>query len=305
MGSKYIKNLEYSSYILDENMRVVECDDAFYRITGYTKEDIEAGKVYQNMLILDEDREEYFALVGPMLESRGELFVEHRIRRKDGSSIFVFCLGYLFKNEEGKINSKIRITDTTTMTSLRLQAEAIRHENDKQVEHLKEIAGRDELTKLYRRGAFMRRVNNAMEQEKRNTLFMLDIDDFKGVNDVYGHTVGDIVLSQVANVFKTAIRESDLVCRMGGDEFAIFIKGIDSRDYVRDIADRLIKNVKMIPVALERNIDICISIGIYIFNSENTEEDFTDIYNAADEALYIAKSNGKNQYAFSERCSEA
>ncbi len=156
MGAEFVNEVKYATYHLDENLKITKCDAMFPVVTGYTWEEVKENNMYQKDLIFEEDQLAYFEMVGNNLRAVGEAYIEHRIRRKDGSARFVFCLGQTaFEEGTKKPYYIIRVSDMTKMISMRLQAEEIRKENDEELNTLAEMASMDELTGVLRRGAFV------------------------------------------------------------------------------------------------------------------------------------------------------
>ena len=116
--------------------------------------------------------------------------------------------------------------------------------------------------------------------------FFLDIDDFKGVNDTYGHQRGDEVLTGVASCLRKSLREKDVVSRYGGDEFTCLIYGTKDRKKIEEIAGRVLRSV-----TAENHVNI--SIGITLIKDGDS---YGQVIERADSALYEAKIRGKNQY---------
>ncbi|MFT5199034.1 MAG: two-component system cell cycle response regulator [Planctomycetota bacterium] len=126
------------------------------------------------------------------------------------------------------------------------------------------------------------------------TLMMLDIDDFKSVNDVYGHDIGDVVLRETASILKRGIRSCDEVCRIGGEEFLLICNNTSEEESVF-IAERLRASVDahaMPVVNFDRKLTI--SLGIAEYDSSMTS--FNELLKFADAALYVAKKNGRNRF---------
>lgn len=158
---------------------------------------------------------------------------------------------------------------------------------------LNEISMQDELTKCYNRRYFNQRINRQIELYQRYghtfSMMMFDIDDFKKVNDTYGHSVGDYVLSSIASDVKTHIRTSDILCRIGGEEFAVILPeiGLESAAIVAEKIRSAIES--------ENYVDgekITVSVGVGSFKEG---DDFNAFYRAVDSLLYDAKENGKNR----------
>lgn len=121
----------------------------------------------------------------------------------------------------------------------------------------------------------------------------MDIDDFKGINDTYGHGVGDQVLRDIADCLLRLFRTSDIVGRIGGDEFAVFLRNTNTSEDILKRARELIADFRQIPVTEGQYVSC--SLGVVV--AENGEKDFKSLYSHADEAMYEAKRKGKNQYA--------
>lgn len=128
-----------------------------------------------------------------------------------------------------------------------------------------------------------------------SALIMIDIDDFKTINDAYGHLVGDRVIVAMANVLKSSFREEDIIGRVGGDEFQVFMSGILDRQMVVERVVSIISRVKKITSSIAEMTDHSVAISVGIAFTSDTEN-YNILYNKADSALYTAKRNGKNRY---------
>lgn len=162
-------------------------------------------------------------------------------------------------------------------------------------EALQVLAQTDELTGLANRRAFLQHGNMTVKQASRVNascaFLMIDIDNFKEVNDSYGHAVGDEILRQLGSIFRRCSRESDRVARLGGEEFAIITMCSSLQD-AQKFAQKLIDAVSAEPI---QGLKITVSIGLAVARASSLEE----LFKYADEQLYLAKSNGKNQLASS------
>ena len=157
----------------------------------------------------------------------------------------------------------------------------------------------DKLTKLPLRSSFERSMNSFMSANKKMVFIIIDIDNFKGVNDNYGHQFGDEVLKTVADTIKKSFRSSDLVSRFGGDEFVVacFETSIDNIKLSIDNLFLRVKSLVFDTKGLQCEIPYCptISMGIAEFY-----EDFEQTFKKADDALYYSKESGKNCYTVYE-----
>jgi len=165
-------------------------------------------------------------------------------------------------------------------------------ENSSEFQTLQEKTIRDLQTGLYNHTEFYNRINKLVEEKEKFSLLMMDIDDFKSINDSYGHQTGDVVIEYLAERIKLSIRREDIAARYGGDEFAVILKGAD-RAMARTIAERLRLSVA------EGNppVKVTISIGVAEYPVDSSTAN--GIILAADKALYMAKNHGKNKVEIS------
>ena len=177
---------------------------------------------------------------------------------------------------------------------LRLQTAELKASRDK----IKELAHFDPVTKLANRFHFQELLNSTLKHAKEMkhhfAVFFLDIDNFKYINDTYGHIIGDSILVKVANRIKSIARKSDSIARIGGDEFTIILDLLKSSDFAESFASRL--NAELVKPYKINDIDLyaSCSIGISIYpNAGNTAE---DLLKHADAAMYECKKLGKNSY---------
>lgn len=160
----------------------------------------------------------------------------------------------------------------------------------------KEQAETDPLTGVLNRTAFFLQVKKIIQtsgSEERHALLMLDIDGFKRVNDVFGHSTGDQALVEIANSLRLAVRPDDLIARFGGDEFLLFLRNIPNNQAAAAIAKRI---CMLIYRSFSLEVAITGSVGIAIAPSDGA--DFDTLYKHADAALYYEKGSGKNNFIF-------
>lgn len=160
-------------------------------------------------------------------------------------------------------------------------------------------ASQDYLTKLYNRRYLTQAIDRYIDEFDSNEIidfciFLIDVDHYKVFNDVYGHTLGDKVLIEIANVIKDNIRANDIAGRYGGDEFIIFLPDI-TRDRAEVIANRLIKLVNAKSFAEGTEIQITLSIGNLYWKDTREKYDLTSIIREVDHILYEAKDSGRNK----------
>lgn len=162
---------------------------------------------------------------------------------------------------------------------------------------LYELATKDGLTKLYIYRHFYTLLENEVKRAKRYghplALLMMDIDDFKNVNDTYGHPVGDVLLREIANVITQTVRTIDIPARYGGEEFSVILPETTAED-ARIIAERLRKNIQNIKITTKNDNIITPTISIGVSELQPNIKDENMLIEYADIALYNAKRYGKN-----------
>ncbi len=133
-------------------------------------------------------------------------------------------------------------------------------------------------------------------RDNEHALFIIDIDNFKGINDNLGHHFGDMVLSEVANKLKNRFRNKDIIGRVGGDEFIVFVENINDVDIIKGKAEKVAEAFNNSYSGENNDYKISGSIGISRYPQDGTS--FEELYKAADKALYKSKKRGKDCYTF-------
>lgn len=162
----------------------------------------------------------------------------------------------------------------------------------------------DSLTGLHNRRRFEDLMQTELDMSLRHgdisSLLVIDIDHFKKVNDKYGHPAGDAVLRQVANMLKSNLRKTDILCRVGGEEFVALCKRAD-KEAAESIAEKMRRNIENKPIAFgDSMISVTISIGVSTINERNTDQDPDFLYREADAAVYHSKETGRNRVSHYE-----
>lgn len=168
---------------------------------------------------------------------------------------------------------------------------------DREEEALREMAARDSFTKLYNRGTMEKLVEQTLckEEEAQHAYIALDVDNFKQINDVYGHAMGDMLILEVSKLLKNVFNQKSSVARMGGDEFAVFMRDIEEREDVCDRAERVLAGLREQKDGMGLTKAPTLSIGI-AFTPE-AGMSFSELYHRADQALYRVKNDDKNGIA--------
>jgi len=163
----------------------------------------------------------------------------------------------------------------------------------------KKLSVTDSLTDLFNRRYFENALKEEIEITKRhgdiNSLLVIDIDHFKNVNDSYGHNHGDIVIQEISKLMQSRLRETDVLCRIGGEEFVAICRRAD-KDAVVLLAEDIRKTIEeKIIMAGKDEISVTISIGAITITKENIEAYADNIFKYADIALYYSKEHGRNR----------
>lgn len=189
-----------------------------------------------------------------------------------------------------------RIGRALELEELRCSLAERLEQKTREVSDIKNKSCQDALTGLWNRVYTEAAVNKMIAQEAKGTLMMIDLDNFKAINDNYGHIEGDRVLKMFADTLRDFSGEEDILCRIGGDEFVVFYKDLTSKSEIGSRAADIICDLcdKLERCKFETNS----SVSIGIAQAPEDAAEFNRLYNCADKALYYVKQNGKNSYHF-------
>ena len=195
-----------------------------------------------------------------------------------------------------RISIPIILAVSMTLLSLLLGILLIHSRKTKEIRVMSET---DALTGLYNRRAAEDHITRQMQEDGRNPdcvrpLISIDLDKFKQVNDTYGHLEGDALLIAVADTLRTSVRSSDIVGRIGGDEFVVYLSNVTDRQNAMAVAEKLCQVIRELSTMKKEWSNISASIGISFADHPNIKME--ELYISADKAMYSAKENGRNQY---------
>ncbi|MEQ1528972.1 MAG: diguanylate cyclase [Methylococcaceae bacterium] len=217
--------------------------------------------------------------------------IQHRVVSKLKGVRYVHAQGKVFRNADGKA---IRLVGTAQDITERKLLE----------DELKRQVSTDFLTGLSSRSHFMEQgeleLSRASRYDNSLSIFMMDVDFFKSVNDSYGHKVGDTVLKKLAEVCGSTLRDVDIVGRIGGEEFAILLPETDNNE-AAEVAERLRNAIANVTVPLStggQSLHFTVSIGVASLASKG--DNLEVLLNMADKALYEAKNSGRNRVCVSQ-----
>jgi len=261
----------------------LRCNQALCDLLGYTEEELLA-LTFQDITHPD-DLDIDLSHVQRLLDGEAaDYTMEKRYVTKAGRLVWVLLAASLVRDDDGAPTHFIsQIKDIT--------------ETRRMEEKLRQLAEHDAVTDLLNRRRFedelVRQVGRCNRYGETACLLILDVDDFKGVNDQFGHRVGDAALQQVALVLDERLRATDLVARIGGDEFAALLPGVTAAEAV-GVAEEVRTAIEALRIGSgARRAHLTASIGLKTLDGHTTDEDSAFV--AADRAMYEAKANGRNR----------
>lgn len=271
---------------LDEKMTIIYANESFLAITGYNREEL--SDLYSNSfkeLVFEDDR---YILINTVYNksSFGETNeMDLRLKCKDNNLIWVMSKGEIIGRHNIAGEESEWVTLLIDISGRKADQLA-----------LKDQAQRDALTRLYNRRTAKSMIDSYLSGEgndKESALIILDVDNFKAINDTYGHPFADTVLTDIASILTHIFRTSDIISRIGGDEMMIFIKNIPSHEF---LVNKLNRTVEILYEKLNLKTkfgELSCSLGVAVYPSD--ADCFEKLYSCADKALYTSKKKGKCQ----------
>lgn len=226
-----------------------------------------------------DDREYVNAEMARILALGDQYEIQYRMKRKDGSYIWVHDIGRKTVAANGRDAIISVLIDISHQVSVQSR--------------LKHEAASDPLTGIYNRKGAREHIAQALESDLDYFFFMLDLDNFKQVNDIYGHQAGDQVLCMVAKQLATSFRKSDVVCRLGGDEFAIFVAGTDDVPVMEQKLQALLDSYQSRMAHSWPLAGSTMSVGGIRGRKRRT---YSQLYQLADQVLYEVKNSCKGAF---------
>jgi diguanylate cyclase (GGDEF)-like protein/PAS domain S-box-containing protein len=285
LAGKVFENSGEIIVVTDPRMKVVFTNPAFTRITGFSQGEIlgqDIGRLESN-----QEGVKFHQKLKESLENSGSWQGEILGLRKDGGNIPFLITINVLRDEDGEIANYVGIGNDISQ---------LKDAQDK----LRRLAFFDPLTGLPNRTLLHDRLrhslNEAMRCNSHVALLYLDLDNFKEINDTFGHRTGDQVLRQVSSRLRDLVRRSDTFARMGGDEFTFVMNGLAQPEHSMNLSRR-IREALSSPFKLdEGEIFVTASIGIALYPADCQDAD--EMIQKADTALSCAKNQGKNQYQY-------
>lgn len=189
-----------------------------------------------------------------------------------------------------------RIGRLLELKDLKKKLETQLKQKEKQIKAVTKISATDALTGLYNRSYMEQQITKLLKEQSKGMLFIMDMDNFKHVNDTFGHIAGDKALQMFAEAIRKNTRKMDVLGRLGGDEFMVFFTDMTDKAVAAEKAKAIAESFLCRFRSVHCMKEVTVSIGI-VSVPENGN-DFATLYKRADKALYHAKNNGKNSYHF-------
>jgi len=284
-ASKVFEHSIEGIVVTDARGTILQVNAAFSAITGYSAEEA----IGRNPRVLKSDKHPpaFYNEMWEKILGEGQWAGEIWNRRKNGEAYPEWLTINAVKNSQGKITNFVSIFHDIS-------------ENLQQQEALKHQAQHDALTGLPNRVLINDRLEVALSKMKRLgtklALLYLDLDNFKHINDAFGHTAGDDLLIELSRRLANLMRTGDTLARLGGDEFLILLTEIEHINIVSLIAGRLIESIKQPFYHGDTELFVTCSIGVTIAPDDGS--DAISLVKNADIAMYRAKNLGKNSYQF-------
>ena len=277
----------------DLNLKTDELSvsDEYPKLLGYDPSEFHPSMQEWKQNIHPDDKEAVLDSFQECIESREVREIEYRRRTKDGDWLWLHSIGEVIAWDNN--NAPIRMIGIHTNISKRKQLQ----------QELEMMAHYDVLTNLPNRSLLSDRFSQAIAHSQRNQSLLgicfLDLDDFKPINDKYGHKTGDQILIEVAKRIKETIREEDTVSRQGGDEFILLLGNFDSSFQCELMLERIHYSLSQPYFIDDLTLNLSASSGATIYPLDDADLD--TLMRHADQAMYQAKSAGKNCYRFFNR----
>ena len=243
-----------------------------------------ANKAKQDDRVEKEDLSVYWEFITSLQKGRKHIEAEFRMQDKNGNFVWCQILGrtiYDINFMPVKVVGKIQNIDM----------------QKRELEILQIKARLDPLTNVYNKCVTKELIEQKLKEsntDETHALMIIDIDDFKKINDTYGHMLGDKVLVNVISHIRRMFREEDIVGRIGGDEFVVFMNHVNSREDIANKAVSLFTAFKNHYRQGDENVEITGSVGISVYPRDGKSYD--ELLEKADKALYEVKAMGKNSF---------
>ncbi len=275
------KNYAKFQVDIDDNFKIVGISRGFTEMTGFKQNDIDIG-LYMSRMIPTETYNDYIISVRDNITKDGEFCFKHPLIAKDRTLIMVSCYG------------EVEFYDSVNTRKVKMvltASEHKKHDNENREDIIRD-SGKDILTGLYSREAGEKLIKQYLKikpKEELCALCIIDIDDFYEINNLYGRDFGNSILEEVAEKISAVVRPTDIVVRLGGDEFMVFTKNTN-KSYIKTFGASISQRVNSIYAGHEKDINISCTIGIV--NTYYSEK-YDQLFDYAYKTLMFAKKTKK------------
>lgn len=270
--------------------QILDWNTGASRLYGYARDQAVGQPI--SMLVATESRDNYESTMRTLSPGQHATLESNHVR-KDGTVVPTSVTLSVIPDAEGEVAALVSISrDITARQEATRAAHQAALDLAAQAEELRRLAFRDPLTGLANRSLFQDRLRQALVTRSRPvTVLLLDLDEFKLVNDVLGHAAGDQLLIEIARRLVSCVRPSDTVARLGGDEFAVVLDGASNGE---EVADRILAALTERAQVEDQQVVPRASIGIA--SSPDDQLEPAELLRRADIAMYTAKAAGRNRH---------
>lgn len=303
-----IRNSAVPTFVIDPSHKVLYWNKACELLTGMKASDMIGTddhwkSFYEHKRpcladIIISNREEvlseYYNVFGKSTLIENGLHAEGWYHNLGGKERYIMFEAAPICDDQGELIAAIETLEDITDRK-RMEEELCQKEF-----HLKHMAHHDILTGLPNRLLFNDRMKQALSSARRYNeqvaVLFLDLDNFKCINDEFGHDIGDLILKSVSERLKSCLRVCDTIARLGGDEFIIMLENVEKAENVALIAQKILCSLSESVLINNRNFHVTTSVGISLYSKDG--DDAETLVRNADLAMYHAKKSGKNKYRF-------
>ncbi|MBZ9538702.1 EAL domain-containing protein [Modicisalibacter tunisiensis] len=279
--------------VTDADKVIIDTNPAFTRLTGYTREEALGHKPH--LLSSGKHDDAFYHTLFATIEAQGFWSGDIWNTRKDGSQLIVNATISAVHDADGRLLNYVSVFRDITQQRLN-QA------------RLERMAIYDPLTGLYNREHFIATLETHLVSlqytESGIAVLFMDLDDFKPINDGFGHAAGDELLVEIGRRLKRLMRSTDIVARFGGDEFVIALTGMGNGDKAVKVAQKIVDALVQ-PFRLDNGASVGIAVSIGVAFTNDYRLDTATLIDSADQAMYDAKVGGKNRIARARRFVES
>ncbi|HOL66084.1 MAG TPA: diguanylate cyclase [bacterium] len=271
-------NAPVAYHILDRRGIIKDVNRTELKLLGYSRKEM-IGKSVFNFILPAQRREARERFLLKLKGKKIEKFHNRVYLRKDGTPLYVSINTVPEKNEKGQIiGMRAGMIDISELKRLE--------------QALKEASLKDELTEIYNRRGFFALAEQEIRRSQREKrpfhLLFLDVDGLKAINDARGHLAGDEVLKKVAELLKRTFRKSDIIARIGGDEFVVLVSEVKGRKGLQAVIDRLREKIQAHNQEKRRKYEVSISVGAVRYDGDKPV-DIDELLSRADSKMYQEK----------------